>query len=548
MPPPIYDSVRSTTNHVLSTPNSNALTGPTGWKCVSSGDGERVMPSTPMRCTLPKRSLDSLSAGTALRATRTPPRSTSNARVPPGLVLTICCMSGKLSTGRPLIVSTRSPGWKPATWAALPGCTASTRGDVLGLPKTMKRAAKMAMANRKFATGPATTIAARDPTGGWTKLCRRSSSLIAASAAWSGTLAALSSPKNFTYPPSGIAESCHRVPRRSLKPKSSGPNPMEKTKTLTPHQRAIRKCPSSWKNTTRVRTNRKGIRYPSTPPPSALIPDRKSKFMRPQSPPSPESPSEPVRLRRLCGNFGQEPACQQSCIMVNKECFLNASRLGPVSRHCRLEGALDERGYPGKAQPVGEEFGDRHLVSGVEDSGGGAPRLEGAAGETQRRKPGEIRLLEGQRCRACQIEPRGRARDPLGPSKAIRDRDAHVGAAQLRDERAIAEFDQAVHDRLRMDQDVDLLRSQRKKMIGFDQLEPFVHQRGRVDRHLRAHRPVGMLEGLLDRCRSDGLRARGSERTSGGSENGAAHVLASAAAHSLEEGIVLGIDRQHGGP
>src|SRR5262245_64071143 len=98
---------------------------------------------------------------------------------------------------------------------------------------------------------------------------------------------------------------------------------MEKTTTLTPHQRAIRKCPSSWKNTTRVRTNKKGIRYPSTPPPSALIPDRKSKFMRPQSPPRHESPirtspsTTPLRQFRARGRaptilyYGQQSARPQ---------------------------------------------------------------------------------------------------------------------------------------------------------------------------------------------------------------------------------------------
>jgi hypothetical protein len=63
------------------------------------------------------------------------------------------------------MASTRSPGLNPAASAALAGWTASTRGDVLGLPKTMKRAAKIAMASTKFASGPATTIAARRATG-----------------------------------------------------------------------------------------------------------------------------------------------------------------------------------------------------------------------------------------------------------------------------------------------------------------------------------------------------------------------------------------------
>ncbi len=72
--------------------------------------------------------------------------------------------------------------------------------------------AKMTMARIKLAIGPAATTAARGPTFWWTKLTFFSSSVIlAAAASWSGTLAALSSPKNFTYPPSGMADSFQRV-------------------------------------------------------------------------------------------------------------------------------------------------------------------------------------------------------------------------------------------------------------------------------------------------------------------------------------------------
>ena len=101
----------------------------------------------------------------ALSVTRVPPRSTSKVRVSPALVLTIRCISVKLSTARPLIVKTTSPGWNPAAAAALSAWTWSTRGDALGFPKIMKMPAKITMASRKFATGPATTMAALGATG-----------------------------------------------------------------------------------------------------------------------------------------------------------------------------------------------------------------------------------------------------------------------------------------------------------------------------------------------------------------------------------------------
>src|SRR3954465_5157556 len=93
---------------------------------------------------------------------------------------------------------------------------------------------------------------------------------MAASFSDDGVEASLSSPKNVASPPGGIAEIFQRVPWRWLKPTSAGPNPSENVNTRTPAQRATRKWPSSWKNTTIVRTNRKGTAEPSRPRLNAL--------------------------------------------------------------------------------------------------------------------------------------------------------------------------------------------------------------------------------------------------------------------------------------
>ena len=59
----------------------------------------------------------------------------------------------------------RSPGLKPAASAAPPGTSSSTRGAVTCTPTTVNVNAKMTMASRKFATGPAATMAAREANG-----------------------------------------------------------------------------------------------------------------------------------------------------------------------------------------------------------------------------------------------------------------------------------------------------------------------------------------------------------------------------------------------
>ena len=60
------------------------------------------------------------------------------------------------------------------------------------------RQVKIAIASRKFANGPAATIAARLATDLWWKLPARSSAVIAASVSIAGVDASVSSPKNLT--------------------------------------------------------------------------------------------------------------------------------------------------------------------------------------------------------------------------------------------------------------------------------------------------------------------------------------------------------------
>ena len=109
--------------------------------------------------------------------------------------------------------------------------------------------------------------------------------------------------------------------------------------------------------------------------------------------------------------------------------------------------------------------------------------------------------------------------DALGVVQRVGDRHAHVRVAEVRERRAVAQLDQAVDDRLRVDDDVDLLVRRAEQVVGLDQLEPLVHQRRRVDRDLAAHRPGRVGERLLDRdvlevCRACG-RGTGRPRRSG---------------------------------
>ena len=94
----------------------------------SSGAHRRLMPSTPMRCTLPKLSLTSFSAGVALRLSATAAALDDDVeRSRRRCVLTMRCMSVKLSIVRPLIADDQVAGLEPGRRGSAAGCTVSTR-------------------------------------------------------------------------------------------------------------------------------------------------------------------------------------------------------------------------------------------------------------------------------------------------------------------------------------------------------------------------------------------------------------------------------------
>ena len=95
----------------------------------------------------------------------------------------------------------------------------------------------MTIDRTKLAAGPAITVAARAQSGAPGIVWRRSCGGMRSKSFAAVPLAAFSSPRNLTYPPSGSAAICQRVPRRSVRAQITGPKPSENTSALIPHQR-----------------------------------------------------------------------------------------------------------------------------------------------------------------------------------------------------------------------------------------------------------------------------------------------------------------------
>ena len=137
------------------------------------------------------------------------------------------------------------------------------------------------------------------------------------------------------------------------------------------------------------------------------------------------------------------------------------------------------------------------------------PARAAREGEAQARERVEVGRLEGQRAHLGEVEHRHRHVDALGVVQRVGDRDAHVGMAQVRQRRAVAQRDERVDDRLRVHDDVDAVVRRAEQVVRLDHLEALVHQRRRVDRDLAAHRPGRVAQRLLDRDVLERRRASG---------------------------------------
>jgi hypothetical protein len=118
------------------------------------------------------------------------------------------------------------------------------------------------------------------------------------------------------------------------------------------------------------------------------------------------------------------------------------------------------------------------------------------------------------------------------------------GRPRVRDQRAVAEAGHAVHDRLRVHDHLDARVGDAEQVVGLDQLQPFVHQGGRVDRDLCAHRPGGMGQGLgRDDVCQPFLRPA-PERAARRCQHQRLERLRGSALQALLQRRVLAVDRQ----
>jgi hypothetical protein len=170
-----------------------------------------------------------------------------------------------------------------------------------------------------------------------------------------------------------------------------------------------------------------------------------------------------------------------------------------------------------------EERSDGDLVGGVVDGGGAAAGRHGFAGEAEHGETAFVERAEIEGEQLLKIEGGFDARGAGRVEEGVLDGERHRRRAKLREHGAVGEFDDRVHDALRVHHGGTLLGAQAEKALGFDEFEALVGERGGVDGDFRAHRPVGVLDGVGGGDRGEAFDGPVAEGAAAGGEGDAAH-------------------------
>ena len=114
----------------------------------------------------------------------------------------------------------------------------------------------------------------------------------------------------------------------------------------------------------------------------------------------------------------------------------------------------------------------------------------------------------------------------------------------MRERGAVAKAHERVHDRRRLDDDLDLLIRDAEHEMRFDQLESFVRERGGVHCDLRAHTPSRMCESLLRAHIRELVTLAAAERAAGARQDEARDLVGRPAFEALVDRRMLAVDRQ----
>ena len=152
-----------------------------------------------------------------------------------------------------------------------------------------------------------------------------------------------------------------------------------------------------------------------------------------------------------------------------------------------------------------------------------------------------IRWVKLEPSGLAQVEGRKRSIPSIGIRARVLNRQPHVGHAELCNDRSIDQLHHGMHDRLRMDDDLDLIGADTEQPVRLDDLEPLVHQRRRIDGDLPAHLPCRMTKRLIRRDPLQLRRGEIAKRSARGGENQSSNLALVSPVQALVDGVVLAV-------
>ncbi len=420
----------------------------------------------------------------------------------------------------PLVIATlsmatmRSPGRMPATNAGDPGKTIADDGLVrlvAGNAECQRRDEQDQVTQNEVRDRPGKMIARRLPRRLRLKvvvgaLAARRETRAAASA--SDTLFVLALHRAVAADRQG-AQRVLRAARGLVQLASFGPKPTANSLTRTPLRRASTKWPSSCSTISTESITRKVMTFP--------IPTRVM------------TASTLVTRRPFdsCDEFFGGLASRADRRLARPS-SVGLAALG--ADPC----AFDDHGNLPKAILPSTNAFDGDFVCGREDRRHRPRRSERLVGQADAREASGVGRLEvvPQGSVAVTAAPeiqsgsRWARRFRAGVYDRRRDRRSAYpmgrrmsGAASCAFDAAVGKNDEAVGDRLRMNDESHPLARNAEQAAGFDDFQPLVHHGGRVDRIFRAHPPGRMREGggeagafhLVSRSSPEGAARRGQD-------------------------------------
>ena len=183
----------------------------------------------------------------------------------------------------------------------------------------------------------------------------------------------------------------------------------------------------------------------------------------------------------------------ESCSESNEDASLREQRGSVCARplvfleellECRLDDAFalhhrlfDDVVDVEEVDGILEEGADGDFVGRIEDARHRAAHLAGLVGKAQTLEGIGVRLLESQVLELPEVESLKSRTLARRVRQGVLDRQLHVGAAELRDDGAVAELDHRVDDALRVDDDLDLVVVDAVEPLRLDDLKALIDER-----------------------------------------------------------------------